>query len=143
MHNPIKFSSFQLLTEQLPTEQLNNFQLNNCQLPTEQLSTANSHKRHFFFIATIDDFFELYINEGVLFSVAAAEQDGNVVFSVASRHAFAVNALNEHALRSSLHHFEVLDLVFQRNLPHHFAAFGFHFFRHLVGHRGRLGAGAY
>ena len=73
MHNPIKFSSFQLLTEQLPTEQLNNFQLNNCQLPTEQLSTANSHKRHFFLVSSIDDFFELYINEGVLFGVAAAE----------------------------------------------------------------------
>ena len=135
MHNPIKFStsSSQLLTEQL----------NNCQLPTEQLSTANSHKPHFFFISTIDDFFELYINEGVLFGVAAAEQDGDVVFAVTSRNAFAVDAFDEHALRSSLHHFEVLDLVFQRNLPHHLAAFGFHFFRHLVGHRGRLGAGAY
>ena len=125
MHNPIKFST------------------SNSQLLTEQLSTANSNKRHFFLVSSIDDFFELYINEGVLFGVAAAEQDGDVVFSIASRNAFAVDAFDEHALRSTLHHFEVLGLVFQRNLPHHFAAFGFHFFRHLVGHGGRLGASAY
>ena len=78
----------------------------------------------------MDDFAEPYINEGVL------GDDGNVVFAVASRNAFAVNAFDEHSLALALHHFKVFGLVFQRNLSHHLASFRFHFFRHLVGHGG-------
>ena len=84
----------------------------------------------------MNDFAEPYINEGVLFGGRILQQNRNVILSIASRNAFAVNAFDEHPLAAALHHFKVFGLVFQRNLTHYLASFRFHFFRHLVGHGG-------
>ena len=89
------------------------------------------------------DITQPYINKGVLFKVFGVEDDGHVVLAIASGDAPAVDALDEHALHFALHRLKVFDFVLQRDLPHHLAAFAFHFFWHLVGHRGGLGACAH
>ena len=91
----------------------------------------------------MDDFAELYINKGILFGIAVVEDDGDIVLAITPRHTFAVNALDEHALRLTLHYLEILDFVLQRNLSHDITALGFHFFWHLVKHCCSLRAGAY
>lgn len=98
---------------------------------------------HFVFVFTMNDLAEPYINKGVPFPAFSFSDNGNVVLAVTSCHAFAVNALHEHPLASALYHLEILDFVFQRDLPHYFAALAFHFLWHLVGHRGGFGAGAH
>ena len=91
----------------------------------------------------MDDFTEFYINKGVFVYPCHLCDDGYVVLAIATGDAFAVDAFDEHALASALHHLEVFRFVFQRNLTHHLAAFRFHFFRNLVGHDGSLSACAH
>ena len=75
----------------------------------------------------------MYIEE-VLHVILVVFGDGNVVFSIATRDAFAVDALDKHSLCFALHHLEILGLVFHRDLSHYLTALCFYFFRHLVGH---------
>ena len=89
------------------------------------------------------DFTHPYINKGVLFHIAVIEDDGDVVLAIATRHALAVDALDEHPLHLALHHLKILDLVLQRDLSHYLAAFGFYFLWNLVGHRSGFGASAH
>ena len=90
----------------------------------------------------MDDFTESYINKGVFFGLAL-KLDGKVILTIAFCNAFAVDALDEHPLAAALHGFKILGFVFQRDLPHDFTAFGFHFFWHLVGHHGGFCSGAH
>lgn len=91
----------------------------------------------------MDDLIEPYINKGVLFESFCVEDDGHIIFAIATCYALAVHTLDEHALCLALHRLKILDFVFQRDLPHHLAAFAFHFFWYLVGHCGGLGACAH
>ena len=91
----------------------------------------------------MDDFIEPYINKGVLFQAFSASDDGNVIFAIASCHAFAVDTLDKHALGLALHHLKILGFVLQRDLSHHLTAFSFHYLWHLVWHHCRFGAGTH
>ena len=91
----------------------------------------------------MDDFTEFYINKGVFVYPCRPSDDGYIVLAIAPCDAFVVDALNEHALASALHGFEILDFVFQRDLPHHLTAFCLYYFRNLVGHDSGLGAGTH
>ena len=75
--------------------------------------------------------------------VFCLDDNGKVVLSIPSSHAFAVDAFDEHFLAAALHHLEKFGFVLQRNLSHHLAALGLYFLWNLVWHHGRFGTGAH
>ena len=94
-------------------------------------------------MASINDFFQPYIDKGVFFETFCVEDDGYIILAVTSCNAFAVDALDEHPLALALHHLKIFDFVLQRDLSHHLAAFRLDAFGDLVGHGGGFGARPY